>query len=124
VEVYNKCDLLTLDERRRLQEREPGALFISAAGGAGSGDAPWGIDELRETLASRLALDLQRVTLTFGAADAADRATIARLYRHARVVTHETRDGRIAVVADVPRRLLAHFTSSDTAAPGRIKDPQ
>ena len=30
LEVYNKCDQLTPDERRRLQEAEPAALCISA----------------------------------------------------------------------------------------------
>ena len=30
VEVYNKCDALTPDERRRLQEQDPAALCISA----------------------------------------------------------------------------------------------
>ena len=37
----------------------------------------------------------------------ADRERIARIYRHARVLVHETRDGRVSIVADVPRRLLA-----------------
>ena len=30
IEVYNKCDQLTADERRRLQEQDPAALCISA----------------------------------------------------------------------------------------------
>ena len=30
IEVYNKCDLLTADERRRLQEQDPASLCISA----------------------------------------------------------------------------------------------
>src|SRR5213075_1011227 len=30
LEVYNKCDALTADERRRLQEQDPSALAISA----------------------------------------------------------------------------------------------
>jgi GTP-binding protein HflX len=102
VEVYNKCDQLTPDERRRLQDREPGALCISAL-------RREGMAELVETLASRLALDVRRVTLTFNTGDPADREEIARLYRHARVLVHETRDGRVSIVADVPRRLLAQL---------------
>jgi GTP-binding protein HflX len=98
VEVYNKCDALTADERRRLQEADPAALSISARTGEG-------IDELVETVASRLALDVRRMTLTFDPDDAADRERIARVYRHARVLEHESRDGRISIVADVPRRL-------------------
>jgi GTP-binding protein HflX len=102
LEVYNKCDALTADERRRLQESDPAALTISAL-------KREGIDELIETVASRLALDLRRLTLTFDSANASDRERIARLYRHARVVEHETRDGRVSIVADVPRRLVGRL---------------
>jgi GTPase len=100
IEVYNKCDALTADERRRLQDQDPAALCISALRNDGIG-------ELIETIASRLALDVRRVTLTFDPADESDRERIARLYRHARVVVHEARDGRVSIVADVPRRLLS-----------------
>jgi len=102
IEVYNKCDRLTADERRRLQEQEPGALCISAL-------RREGMAELVDTLASRLALDVRRVTLTFNPDDSADRDGIARLYRHARVLVHETRDGHVSIVADVPRRLLGQL---------------
>jgi GTP-binding protein HflX len=102
LEVYNKADALTADERRRLQEMDPSALLISAL-------QQQGIDELIETVASRLALDVRRVTLTFDPAHEADRERIARVYRHARVVEHETRDGRVSIVADVPRRLLSRL---------------
>jgi GTP-binding protein HflX len=100
VEVYNKCDLLTADERRRLVDLDPAALSISAL----SGD---GVDELVETIASRLALDVRRITLTCDPEDPADRERIARLYRHARVLVHEVRDGRVSIVAEVPRRTAA-----------------
>jgi GTP-binding protein HflX len=102
VEIYNKCDELTPDERRRLQEQDPAALCISAL-------QREGIDELIETIASRLALDVRRVTFTFDPDAPADREQIARLYRHARVLVHEARDGRVSIVADVPRRLLARL---------------
>jgi len=105
LEVYNKCDALTPDERRRLQELDPSVLTISAL-------EQQGIDELIETVASRLALDVRRVTLTFDPAEAADRERIARVYRHARVVEHETRDGQVSIVADVPRRLLSRLGAS------------
>jgi 50S ribosomal subunit-associated GTPase HflX len=68
-----------------------------------------GVDELVETVASRLALDVVRVTLTFDPESGADRERIARVYRHARVVTHEARDGRVSIVADIPRRLLSRL---------------
>src|SRR4051812_41170474 len=99
LEVYNKCDAVTPDERRRLQDQDPSALLISAL-------TRQGIDELVETIASRLALDVVRVTLTFDPDSTADRERIARVYRHARVVLHETRDNEVSLVADVPRRLL------------------
>jgi 50S ribosomal subunit-associated GTPase HflX len=102
IEVYNKCDLLTPDGRRRLQEQEPGALCISALRAEG-------IAELVDMLASRLALDVRRVTLTFDPGDPTDRERIARLHRHARVLIHETRDGEVSIVADIPRRLLGQL---------------
>jgi GTP-binding protein HflX len=102
LEVYNKCDALTVDERRRLHDLDPAALCVSAL-------HRQGIDELIETITSRLALDVRRVTLTFDPDDEADRELIARVYRHGRVVVHETRDGRASIVADVPRRLLARL---------------
>ena len=95
--VYNKCDQLTAEERRRLQEAEPDALCISAL-------RREGLVELIETIASRLALDVRRMTIEL---DAADRERIARIYRHARVLVHEARDGRVSIVADVPRRVVA-----------------
>jgi GTP-binding protein HflX len=104
VEVYNKCDALTADERRRLQDQDPGALCISARDGEG-------IDDLVDTLASRLALDVRRMTLAFDPDDPADRERIARVYRHARVLVHESRNGRISIVADVPRRLADRVQS-------------
>src|SRR5438309_4265004 len=50
VEVYNKCDALTPDERRRLTDLDPSAVCISALTGEG-------VDEIVETMTSRLALD-------------------------------------------------------------------
>ena len=110
IEVYNKCDLLTPDERRRLEAQEPGALCISAVRREGTA-------ELVDTLASRLALDVRRVTLTFNPDHSADREEIARLYRHARVLVHETRDGQVSIVADVPRRLLGQLGLSSARRP-------
>jgi GTP-binding protein HflX len=103
LEVYNKCDALTADERRRLQEQEPASLLISAL-------AREGIDDLIDAVASRLALDVIRITLTFDPADADDRERIARVYRHGRVAVHEERDNRIQIVADIPRRLADRVT--------------
>jgi GTPase len=102
LELYNKCDELTPDERRRLQEQDPDALCVSAL-------RQEGIDELIETMASRLALDVRRVTFTFDPASAADRERIARVYRHGHVLVHETRDDAVSIVADMPRRLAGRL---------------
>ncbi len=112
VEVYNKCDALTADERRRLQDQDPAALCISAMNGDG-------IDDLVDTVASRLAIDVLRMTLTFDPDDPADRERIARVYRHARVLVHESRDGRISIVADVPRRLADRVQPAGTLSQNR-----
>jgi GTP-binding protein HflX len=105
LDIYNKCDALTPDERRRLQEQDPSALCISAL-------QRDGIGELVETVASRVALDVRRVTLTFDQDNPADRERVARMYRHARVIVHESRDGRISITADVPRRVLGWLDGS------------
>ena len=55
---YNKCDALTPDERRRQRDLDPSALTISAL-------TKEGLAELVDTIASRLELDVRRVTLTF-----------------------------------------------------------
>jgi GTPase len=102
LEVYNKCDALTPDERRRQRALDPSALTISAL-------KKEGLAELVDTIASRLELDVRRVTLTFDPDDPADQERIARLYRHARVLTHEARDGQVSIVAEVPRRLLGRI---------------
>jgi GTP-binding protein HflX len=110
LEVYNKCDAITADERRRLQEQDPASLCISALQRDGLG-------ELIDTIASRLALDVRRVTLTFDPDDGVDRERIARVYRHGRVLEHETRDGRITIVADVPRRLVERLGTHASVSP-------
>jgi GTP-binding protein HflX len=97
--VYNKCDLLGPDELRRLKAADSQALFISARTGEGR-------DDLLEAVAARLALDVQRVTLEFDPRSELDRAEVARLYRDARVVQHLETGDRLAIEADVPRRLL------------------
>jgi GTP-binding protein HflX len=102
IDVYNKCDLLSADEVRRLQDGDPGALCISARSGAGVG-------ELVEAVAARLALDVERVTLTFDPNRPDSKDQVARVYRQARVLVHETRDGVVRIVADVPRRLLGRL---------------
>lgn len=102
IEVYNKCDEIEPAERLRLQEADATALCISALHREG-------LDDLLDTVASHLSLDVTRVTLSFDPDEPGDRERIARVYRHARVLEHEVRDGRVSIVADVPRRLVAHL---------------
>jgi GTP-binding protein HflX len=111
LDIYNKGDAITADERRRLQEQYPDALCISAL-------RRDGLDEVIEIIASRLALDIRRLTLTFNQDEPADRERIARVYRHGRVLEHETRDGRVSIVADIPRRLVSRVEKT-TAPPSR-----
>lgn len=99
LDVYNKSDQLLPDERRRLLAAAPSAVCISALDGTG-------VDDLVATVASRLELDVRRVTLIFDPASEADLERIGRVYRHGRVVEHAVSDGRVTIVADIPRRLL------------------
>jgi GTP-binding protein HflX len=104
LDVYNKVDTITADERRRIAERDPSAALISARTGEG-------IDELVQMIASRLALDTRRITIAFDSGNEFDRAQIARLYRVARVVSHVATNGRVVIEADVPRRYIERLTT-------------
>jgi GTP-binding protein HflX len=99
VEVYNKVDMLSADERRRLQDADPSALLISAVSGEG-------IDDLLDSVAAKLALDQERITIELDLADRAQADKLAWLYRHATVHSHATMGDRATLEADVPRRLL------------------
>jgi len=70
IAVYNKIDTIGADERRRLREGDPSAALISATTGAGAG-------ELLQMIASRLALDTRRVTITFDSDKEFDRSRLA-----------------------------------------------
>lgn len=107
IEVYNKVDAITPEERRRLRAADPGAALISARTGEGVG-------ELLQMVASRLALDTRRITITFDAEKEFDRQQIARLYRVARVVSHVATNGRVVIEADVPRRFIERLTAPAT----------
>ena len=99
LDVFNKCDLLGPDELRRLKLASPEALFLSAKTGEGR-------DELLETVAARLSLDVVRTTLTFDPKMEESRIAVARLYRDARVLQHVETDEHIAIEVEAPRRLI------------------
>lgn len=112
--LYNKIDTITVDERRRLREADPSAALISAASGTG-------VAELLQMIASRLALDTRRVTITFDSGKEFDRQQIGRLYRVARVISHVATNGKVVIEADVPRRFIERLTSVD---PDDVRDAQ
>jgi GTP-binding protein HflX len=99
IDVFNKVDRLTADERRRLAAADPSAALISAATGEG-------LEDLLESMAAKLALDQQRVSLEFDLASEVDRQRLAWVYRHGRVHSQVTRGDRAMIEAEVPRRLL------------------
>jgi GTPase len=99
VQVFNKVDAISDDERRRLRDGHDDAAFISARTGDGVGT-------LLDRIVEALGLDTRRVTVSFDSDSADDRQRMARLYRLARVVSHITTDGRAVIEADVPRRLV------------------
>jgi GTPase len=108
VAVYNKIDTIGADERRRLRDADASAALISAATGAGVG-------ELLQMIASRLALDTRRVTITFDSGKEFDRQQIGRLYRVARVISHVATNGRVVIEADVPRRFIERLTTVESS---------
>jgi GTP-binding protein HflX len=109
IDVYNKIDVLSADERRRLQASDPAASLISGQTGEG-------VDELLQMIASRLALDTRRITITFDSGKEFDRQQISRLYRIARVISHVATDGRVVIEADVPRRFIERLTMPEATA--------
>ena len=109
LDVYNKVDAITPDERRRLRDADPAAALISAVSGEGT-------PELLQMVASRLALDTRRITISFDSDKEFDRQQIARLYRVARVLSHVATDGKVVIEADVPRRFIERLTTPGETA--------
>jgi len=111
VEVYNKIDLISADERRRIQDADPSALLISSNTGEGC-------DELLDSVASKLALDQERVIVDLDLSNPVHAERLAWLYRHATVHSHATMGDRATIEADVPRRL---FPIIGLSVPGVVK---
>jgi GTPase len=98
VDVFNKADLLSADERRRIVAADPSSVLISAATGEGC-------DELVDMITSRLSLDRQRISLQFDLSLPEDRDRLAWLYRNAHVHSQVMMGDRAMIEADIPRRL-------------------
>lgn len=105
LDVLNKCDKVGEAERARLLAGDRAAVCISALRGEGR-------DELLDAIVSRLALDTRRVRFEFDSRREADRDRIARVYRHAKVLSHVAIDHRVSIEADVPRRILDRLEGS------------
>jgi GTP-binding protein HflX len=109
LDVFNKVDVVDDEALAALRKRHLDALFISAAARTGG-------PELIAAITERLALDRQRVRLSFDDRRERDRRMLADLYRHARVISHESDRDRISVEADVPRRLLGRYAGRKVPA--------
>jgi GTP-binding protein HflX len=101
--VFNKIDRLDEEERAALQAAHPEAVFVSALEDRGRA-------ELLAAVGARLALDCERVQLTFDSSVKADRDLLADLYRHATVHSQVSDENHLSLDADVPRRLMGRFT--------------
>jgi GTP-binding protein HflX len=109
MDVFNKIDVMTADESRRLRVADPSAALVSARTGEG-------VPELLQRVAAQLALDTRRVTISFDADSEFDRQQISRLYRVARVISHVATNGRVVIEADVPRRFIERLTNPPEAS--------
>jgi len=98
LDVFNKCDQLSPMDRDRLTTTAPGAVCVSAVTGEG-------VQDLVDAVASRVAMDTERVTFHLDFASDADRQVLVELHRHARVTSQITVGAQVTVEADVPRRL-------------------
>ena len=97
LDVFNKCDLIEPAEADRLAAIAPGRVVHLGAPGKS------GRDDVDHVIAEKLEMDTRRVMLEFDSESEEDRERIARVYRHARVVSHVTNGGRVAIEADVPQ---------------------
>ncbi len=107
LDVYNKADAITVDERRRIHDVHPEAAVISAATGEG-------VPSLLQAIASGVALDVQRVSLSWGRDDATMARQIAQVYQVGRVFRHEATPDGVVLEADLPRRLVDRLSRAST----------
>lgn len=107
--VWNKVDLLSPEERRRI-EAEGQCVLISAQTGEG-------LDALRKKIADLLAEDpVVEADFEFSAADG---KRLAMLHRTGTVVSAQFEDGIVRVRARVPRSICEKLTPAPSEAPGK-----
>jgi GTPase len=109
LDVFNKIDRVEPQELAALRAAHPDAAWISAREGTGR-------VELLDIVVARLAMDAERVRLSFDSADEADRRLLADVHRHGRVISQTEQNARVSVEADVPRRLLSRFARATVTA--------
>ena len=109
LDVFNKVDRLSPEDRRHLAAGHSGAWLVSASVGEG-------VDGLLDAVTVRLGLDTEHVVLQYPEGDAVGAVETARLYQTGRVVRHETTDGQVIVEADVPKRLRGRQPDGDGEA--------
>jgi GTP-binding protein HflX len=108
VDVFNKIDRLDDEARGRLT-RGGDAVLISAQTGEGR-------EALAAAVASRLSFDAERIRVELDDRREPDRRLVSDLYRHAHVVSHVAAGHRVAIEADVPRRLIERFARARVPA--------
>jgi GTP-binding protein HflX len=97
--VLNKVDRLPGARAAALAQGRPGSVRVSARTGEG-------VEELVDTVAARLDLELRRVRLRFRSVD---RGAISAVYASGRVLEHEEHGGEVTLQAELPERLLVRY---------------
>ena len=97
--VYNKVDLLEQDEARELAIRDPDAIAVSAATGAG-------LDELRDRIEEAFQDTLRSVELLLPYSEG---STLAELHELAGGLEREDRSDGVLVKARIPAALMHRF---------------
>ncbi len=106
--VLNKADAIDTLHRRRLANRFPGALLVSAQTGEG-------LDALRELIAAKFADRFERVQLLVPYDEG---ATLAALYAlGAPIESREDREDGVLIHARLPRRELRRYAPFLVAEP-------
>lgn len=107
--VFNKIDLLEAGELAALRAARPEAVFVSARERSGQAS-------VEQAIVRGLDMEVDQVRLSLDPARREDRDLLADVYRHARVIGHDTTDGRVMIDALVPRRLLGRFRRAKVPA--------
>jgi GTP-binding protein HflX len=110
IDVYNKTDLLEPGERERLRARHPESLVLSALNGDGR-------DALLDRVVRAIGMETQRIVIKLDLDSVAGRETLARIYRHGRVLAHVSRGRRAEIAAEMPRRLISALGLPVSTAP-------